>query len=94
MESASSQLTLNQIYAWFEANFAFYRYNTSSWKVGVLTSSPSNIFFQLSPFNSLWPGPVPYWCHALVVGHFACVEIQTKEYPFIYVQYAYERSQC
>ena len=28
------QLTLNEIYNWFQANFAFFRRNAATWKVG------------------------------------------------------------
>lgn len=32
-ESPSRQLTLNEIYNWFQANFAFFRRNAATWKV-------------------------------------------------------------
>ena len=33
MESADQQLTLNEIYQWFQATFAFFRKNQATWKV-------------------------------------------------------------
>ena len=32
-ESPGRQLTLNEIYNWFQANFAFFRRNAATWKV-------------------------------------------------------------
>ena len=32
-ESSGRQLTLNEIYNWFQANFAFFRRNAATWKV-------------------------------------------------------------
>ena len=32
-ESPARQLTLNEIYNWFQANFAFFRRNAATWKV-------------------------------------------------------------
>ena len=34
-ESPGRQLTLNEIYNWFQANFAFFRRNAATWKVGL-----------------------------------------------------------
>ncbi len=35
IESPDKQLTLNEIYQWFMATFAFFRKNQATWKVGV-----------------------------------------------------------
>ena len=32
-ESHGRQLTLNEIYNWFQSNFAFFRRNAATWKV-------------------------------------------------------------
>ena len=39
-ESPSRQLTLNEIYNWFQANFAFFRRNAATWKVGLSSVIP------------------------------------------------------
>lgn len=35
-ESVENQLTLNEIYKWFEINFSYFRKNAQTWKVCVL----------------------------------------------------------
>ena len=40
-ESPSRQLTLNEIYNWFQANFAFFRRNAATWKVRRDPTLPS-----------------------------------------------------
>ncbi|XP_038638458.1 forkhead box protein P2 [Scyliorhinus canicula] len=35
LEAADRQLTLNEIYHWFTRTFAFFRYNTATWKNAV-----------------------------------------------------------
>ena len=36
-EANGRQLTLNEINNWFQANFAFFRRNAATWKVGNLS---------------------------------------------------------
>ena len=38
VESSHRQLTLNEIYTWFQDNFAYFRRNAATWKVGCVTS--------------------------------------------------------
>ena len=33
LESSDHQLTLNEIYKWFETNFSYFRKNAQTWKV-------------------------------------------------------------
>ena len=40
-ESPARQLTLNEIYNWFQANFAFFRRNAATWKVRRDPTLPS-----------------------------------------------------
>ena len=35
MDSPNGELTLNEIYNWFMKNFAYFRKNTSTWKVNT-----------------------------------------------------------
>ncbi|XP_059499862.1 forkhead box protein P4-like, partial [Stegostoma tigrinum] len=35
LETPDRQLTLNEIYQWFTRSFAFFRYNTATWKNAV-----------------------------------------------------------
>ena len=42
-ESHGRQLTLNEIYNWFQSNFAFFRRNAATWKVSQCFS-PLNIY--------------------------------------------------
>ena len=37
VESSHRQLTLNEIYTWFQDNFAYFRRNAATWKVGCVT---------------------------------------------------------
>lgn len=39
VESSHRQLTLNEIYTWFQDNFAYFRRNAATWKVGCVTFS-------------------------------------------------------
>ena len=36
IESTDRQLTLNEIYTWFQNNFAYFRRNAATWKVKQL----------------------------------------------------------
>ena len=38
VESSHRQLTLNEIYTWFQDNFAYFRRNAATWKVGCVTA--------------------------------------------------------
>ena len=51
VESSHRQLTLNEIYTWFQDNFAYFRRNAATWKVGCVTTQIPNLnenFFTLS----------------------------------------------
>ena len=41
VESSHRQLTLNEIYTWFQDNFAYFRRNAATWKVGCVTNLPN-----------------------------------------------------
>lgn len=43
-ESVENQLTLNEIYKWFEINFSYFRKNAQTWKVCVLAFHDATIF--------------------------------------------------
>ena len=45
-ESPGRQLTLNEIYNWFQANFAFFRRNAATWKVDLPLISDSQFQFS------------------------------------------------
>lgn len=42
-ESKDSQLTLNEIYNWFQDTFAYFRRNAATWKVPSLASHPHSL---------------------------------------------------
>lgn len=49
LESKDQQLTLNEIYTWFQDTFAFFRRNAATWKVrfiGLLNIKNSNVQFM------------------------------------------------
>ena len=43
IESPDNQLTLNEVYKWFEAQFLYFRKNAQTWKVKIFLFFSSNI---------------------------------------------------
>lgn len=37
IESPDKQLTLNEIYNWFQTTFCYFRRNAATWKVGIVS---------------------------------------------------------
>ena len=58
MESKEKQLSLNEIYNWFQTTFAYFRRNAATWKVKltsnpVFTMSRNYISFFVSTQNAI-----------------------------------------
>jgi len=50
VESAEKQLSLNEIYNWFQSTFAYFRRNAATWKVDIC----SIIILELGPSLDRW----------------------------------------
>ena len=53
MESSHRQLTLNEIYTWFQDNFAYFRRNAATWKVGCVTINTYSLMRRISLQNAI-----------------------------------------
>ena len=60
IESPDRQLTVNEIYTWFQNTFAFFRRNAATWKVKMYTlidyqSALKGFLIELQKHSSLRP---------------------------------------
>ena len=56
-ESQHKQLTLNEVYQWFQENFSYFRRNEATWKVNIIV----NRYYRMSGKVELEPFGFLLW---------------------------------